>query len=219
MPVMAARFQRDSSPTQSAFQQLLGWLDEGVDSRGEKYLEMRRRLVQYFDRKGCARPDDLADEALNRVARRLGEEGGITNTPPPRYCYIVAKFILLEYLRSPAKGEISLDTRHVSQSPAFGDRVDEDDEKRRQCLERLKREERDLILEYYRGEQREKIDGRRTLAAKLGLTANALKHPGLPHSGPTGRVREELLFGAVTCFCGLPLIGGGNVSRGKTCAS
>jgi len=29
---------------------LLEWLDDGIDSQGEKYLEMRRRLVAYFDR-------------------------------------------------------------------------------------------------------------------------------------------------------------------------
>jgi hypothetical protein len=54
---------------------------------------MRRRLVQYFDRKNCLRPDELADETLNRVARRLEEKGGITDTPPARYCYILARFV------------------------------------------------------------------------------------------------------------------------------
>ena len=39
--------------TEGAFRQLLGWLDEGKDSGGEKYLEMRRRLVSFFDRKNC----------------------------------------------------------------------------------------------------------------------------------------------------------------------
>jgi len=52
---------------------LLAWLNEGVNSEGVKYLEMRRRLVSYFDRKNCAVPDELADETLNREARRLEE--------------------------------------------------------------------------------------------------------------------------------------------------
>jgi hypothetical protein len=71
--------------TPGAFRQFLNWLDQGVDSSGEKYLEMRRRLVGYFDRKNCLTPDELADETLNRVARRLEEEGAITDTPPARY--------------------------------------------------------------------------------------------------------------------------------------
>ena len=80
-------------PTRSALEHVLTWLDEGVDSGGEKYLEMRRRLVSYFDRKRCLSPDELADETLNRVARRLEEEGAITDAPA-RYCYIVAKYVL-----------------------------------------------------------------------------------------------------------------------------
>jgi hypothetical protein len=73
---------KDWSPTRGAFRQFLNWLDEGVDSDGERYLEMRRRLVAYFDRKNCLTPDELADETLNRVARRLEEEGTITALPP-----------------------------------------------------------------------------------------------------------------------------------------
>jgi len=175
---MAASF-RDSSPTPSAFQHLLGWLDEGVDSRGEKYLQMQRRLVRYFDRKECLCPDELADETLNRVARRLEEEGCITTTHPARYCYIVARFVLLEYQRSPRKRQMSLDEQQApGELPGGGPAADEDASRRLQCLEgclqQLNAEDRSLILEYYRGEQRAKIERRRSLAAKLGVTANAL---------------------------------------------
>ena len=106
---MAAGSQKDWSPGQNAFRQLLRWLDEGVDSGGEKYLETRRRLVKYFDRKNCIVPDELADETLNRVARRLAEEGVTSDDPPARYCYIMARFVFLEYHRRPARAEVSLD--------------------------------------------------------------------------------------------------------------
>ena len=90
--------------TQNAFRQLLDWLDEGLNSDGSRYLEIRRRLVLYFDRKNCLTPDELADETLNRVARRIEEEGGISTDTPAHYCYIVARFVLLEDLRrSPQK--------------------------------------------------------------------------------------------------------------------
>src|SRR5271156_5139725 len=103
------RLNRDPSTSPVAFRQFLHWLDEGADSRGEKYLEMRRRLVAYFDRKNCVAPDDLADETLNRVARRLEEEAGaITGTAPAQYCYITAKFVFLEYLREGSRSQTSL---------------------------------------------------------------------------------------------------------------
>jgi len=82
------RLKRDPSTSPNAFRQFLNWLDDGSDSRGEKYLEMRRRLVAYFDRKNCVAPDDLADETLNRVARRLEEEGIITGTGFPKVFYL-----------------------------------------------------------------------------------------------------------------------------------
>src|SRR5258708_31005229 len=106
---MAAGPQKQWSLSETAFRGLLSWLDEGVDSKGEKYLETRSRLVQYFDRKNCRSPDELADETLNRVARRLTEQGSITDTSPARYCYIVARFVFLEYHRRPARLEVSLD--------------------------------------------------------------------------------------------------------------
>jgi phosphatidylserine/phosphatidylglycerophosphate/cardiolipin synthase-like enzyme len=96
-----ARSKKEWMPTPEAFRQLLVWLDRGAESNGERYLEIRRRLVGYFRRKDSLSPDDLADDVLNRVARRLEEEGAISEGPPERYCYIVAKFVFLESLRNP----------------------------------------------------------------------------------------------------------------------
>ncbi len=92
--------KRDWVLTQSAFHRLLDWLDEGADSSGQRYLEMRQRLGLYFDRKNCPAPEELADETLTRVSRRLEEEGAITGDAPARYCYIVARFVFLEYWRT-----------------------------------------------------------------------------------------------------------------------
>src|SRR6185369_9201126 len=86
--------------TQNAFRRFLDWLDQGEDSGGHGYLEIRKRLVLYFDRKNCLFPEELADETLNRVARRLDEEGAITTDSPAHYCYIVARFVFLESLRT-----------------------------------------------------------------------------------------------------------------------
>jgi len=169
--------------TPGAFRHLLTWLDEGVDSDGERYLEMRRRLVSYFGRKRCVSPDELADETLNRVARKLEEHGTIADASPARYCYIVAKFVFLEYLRGAERRQTSLDevrgVADVMSRPAEA-RADQDAvaETRFDCLDRCLRQltayDRALILEYYSGDQGPSIERRRQLAARLGLTANAL---------------------------------------------
>ena len=46
-----AELERDWTLNQGAFGRLLEWLDEGADSKGERYLEVRRRLRLYFDPK------------------------------------------------------------------------------------------------------------------------------------------------------------------------
>jgi RNA polymerase sigma factor (sigma-70 family) len=173
------------SPTQSAFRDLLNWFDEGVESGGEKYLEMHRRLVSYFTRKNCLSPDDLADETLTRVLRRLEEVGAIPDMPAARYCYITARFVFLEYLRRAEHRQISLDALPGSRYTAAGLAAppEPDDEfnvraKRLDCLEhclqKLNPDHRELISEYYHGERQAKIERRRELAARLGLTMNAL---------------------------------------------
>jgi DNA-directed RNA polymerase specialized sigma24 family protein len=169
------------APSRAAFRQFLSWLDEGVDSGGEKYVDMRRRLAVYFDRRNCFSADDLADETLNRVARRLEEEGTISDTVPARYCYIVARFVFLEHIRQTRHGHVRLDERSGDPVlPATGS-SDPDVAVRQalldgldRCLQQLKAQDRELILEYYRGEQRVKIERRRELAAGLRLTMNAV---------------------------------------------
>lgn len=176
--------KKDRILTPHSFQRLLGWLDEGADSDGRKYLEMRLRLVAYFDRKNCSAPDELADETLNRVARRLEEENVTgSETPAAKYCYVVARFVFMEYLRGAQKARVLADD--IRQEP-YGnyfaesnlDNEKKTQEKRLNCLEHCTREldslNRDMILQYYKGKERVKIENRRALAASLGVTMNAL---------------------------------------------
>ncbi len=174
---MAAGHKEDRSEAGIGFQRFLDWLNGGVSSDGEKYLELRRRLVCYFDRKNCVAPDDLADETLSRVARRLREEGGILDAAPAQYCYIVARYVFLEYLRDAERRAVSLEALPEIGAPASPSASTEDASTLNwleRCLENLPSADRDLIFEYYRGEERVKIDNRHSLAARLGLTMNAL---------------------------------------------
>jgi DNA-directed RNA polymerase specialized sigma24 family protein len=171
--------------TPEAFRCLLDWLDEGTSSDGQKYLEMRRRLVAYFDRKNCVRPDELADETLNRVARRLEEEAGaIEGDAPARYCYIVARFVFMEHLRETQKDAAHVnELRRQSQrgndlatSAADGERKIKEQRLNclEQCLSKLESASREIIARYYVGKARVKIEHRRALAEDLGITMNAL---------------------------------------------
>jgi DNA-directed RNA polymerase specialized sigma24 family protein len=198
------QLKKDWTLNPEAFRQFLSWLDGGADSHGESYLEMRRRLVGYFDRRNCSSPDDLADETLNRVARKLEEKGEIVGASPTHYCYIVAKFVFLEFLRRAESNQKSFDpTKDVGQGMAglaVSSGPDEDPVAKEnlfacleKCLGKLEPEDRELILGYYQGEQRAKIERRSELAARFGLTMNAL-------SIRACRIRGKLELCVNTCL-------------------
>lgn len=194
-------WKRDWVLTHSAFRRLLDFLDEGAASDGRRYLDIRQRLVRYFDRKNCSVPDELADETLNRVARRLEEEGSIVSDAPAHYCYIVARYVFLEYLRRPGDEELdSLEGVRAAKSPTAVPELTEDHlEKERRaeclgrCLQALSPEHRELITTYYTGEQRLKIETRRALASTLAITVNAL-------SIRACRIREKLEACVTKCL-------------------
>ena len=161
---------------------MLTWLDDGVESSGDTYIEMRRRLVAYFDRRNRPFADDLADETFNRISKTLEQSGSIAVKPPARYCYVVARFVLLEDIRR-SRRFIQVDEAHdpLAFGPRPFDRADDREsaqEQRLECLDRclnkLKPDQRDLAIEYYRDAKRERIERRRALADRLRITMNAL---------------------------------------------
>jgi DNA-directed RNA polymerase specialized sigma24 family protein len=171
--------------TNLAFTRLLEWLDNGVESHGHNYLEMRRRLASYFDRRGRRFADELTDETLNRIGKTLEQDGAIAITPQARYCYVVARFVLLEDIR---REQLDL-RRHESRrtdpdswpAPDPSGVQDEERADREARLESLDHglqalspERRALIVDYYRDSGPQKIARRRELARRLGISMNAL---------------------------------------------
>src|ERR1041384_5859496 len=82
------------SLTKEAFDRLLLVLDGDSEAAGQKYNLLRRNLVRYFEGRGCQFAEDHADEAVNRVAKRLGEGEDIRDING--YAYGVARLLLLE---------------------------------------------------------------------------------------------------------------------------
>jgi DNA-directed RNA polymerase specialized sigma24 family protein len=166
----------DQLRTDDGFAALMRLFGDDPQSNGVGYLAMRRRLVVYFDRKNADFPEDLADETLSRVARRLTEEGGIEGEPA-RFCYITARFVLQEWLRASARkteaGDDLLEKLPAQSADDYDQR-----ERRLNCLEKcvasLNSANRNLITNYYLGERRAKIERRSELAAQLGISSNAL---------------------------------------------
>lgn len=165
-------------PDQAAFARLLEWLDEGRDSHGERYLDIRDRLVRYFARRNCPSPDDLADETLNRVTRRLDESGPIEGDAPARYCYIAARFVLLESLRLRARQPgTGLRDEGAALAVTPGDAAagrERVDARLERCLGECTPYDRELLLEYYAATSGIARERRKQLAERLGLSPHAL---------------------------------------------
>jgi DNA-directed RNA polymerase specialized sigma24 family protein len=170
--------------SRDALQRLLDWLDGSANSDGRAYVEMRRRLRDYFGRKNCRTADDLADETLTRVARRLEEEGITSAETPARYCYIIARFVFLEHLREtkahPIVPHVSVEVAPQPSAPSASDDAEAESTREtlhaclQQCVQGLDPLNRRIITGYYIGSARVKIDNRRELADSLGLSLNAL---------------------------------------------
>jgi DNA-directed RNA polymerase specialized sigma24 family protein len=174
--------------THASFHRLLDWLkgeNGDTDSGAQKYEEMRQKLISYFDHRNCKSPEDLADETLNRVALKLDEKGSIINVTPAQFCFIKARQVLHEYWRRPELKEITLDNALITDPPDRHSLLvtnpdDEQDEREKRmgclehCLQNLKRPDHDLIIRYYYGEERVKIDNRQKLANELGISSKAL---------------------------------------------
>ncbi|MEP6912900.1 MAG: hypothetical protein ABI923_09110 [bacterium] len=161
--------------TTQALDKLLDHFSINREDAGKQYEMMRVKLVRYFEWRSCPSAEDLADETINRVARRIDEGENIFNLPG--YFSTVARLVFMESLRERERTSVPLD--EIPEMPAQQPVEDEQREARLRCLDhclnKLPVESQTLILKYYHDERRAKIDRRRQLAEGLGIPLNALR--------------------------------------------
>jgi len=143
--------------------------------KSPRFEELRSRLIRIFARRGCAIPEDLADETVSRVVAKLPEIVPTYQGDPVRFFQAVARNVYLEYTRRPRTVPLEED---LDWRDPRGDQ-DSSDEARHQCLEAclstLSRDDRWIISEYYLHRKGAKIDHRKSLASQLGIAMNALR--------------------------------------------
>lgn len=164
----------DSRINAAAFERFLGWLGPDPETAGEKYEVIRGRLIMMFRARQCVFAEDLADATFERVARKLTQLSTEFTGDPVRYFYGVAKKIYLEYqheITAVGRSPISLPTPANAYDPDLEDMLKQLDE----ALNTIPTSDRELILKYYTGTGRNKIDHRRALAEQFGMGLNALR--------------------------------------------
>lgn len=178
--------RNDWALTEESFNRLLTLLDpDNRERAGRMYAELREALEKLFEWRGASHPEELADETLNRVARKL--DAGEPVREVHYYCLGVARLILLESFKKRAREEQLLgefSRMQVETSNAAG----EDSavgECMARCLNRLMPENRDLVIRYYDGEGATLAADRRRLSERMGLPPGTLRMRVL-------RLRQEL---------------------------
>lgn len=171
--------------TREAFDLLLANLDADREIAARKYEIIRAKLLKYFECRGCPSPEDLTDDTINRVARRLYEGRQIWTIEPASYFYGVARNVLREYWASPEREFATLESLppvHPYTGALRHQEVEREQlnlERRLDwlaaCLNQLPAESRELILDYYQGEKGERIRHRKQMAERLGIPQNALR--------------------------------------------
>lgn len=164
--------------TQEDLNRLLLWLGEDQGVGGRKYEEVRGKLILLFRMRGCAAPEDLADETIDRTARALLKPGFSFEGSPIAYFRGVARNVYLEALRRERR--FVQESYEEGAEPASRTGQDGSHQENRfscleRCMERLPAERRTLLLDYYRGDKRAKISQRQQLAAAEGAGMNALR--------------------------------------------
>ena len=120
--------------------------------------------------RGFSDAEDLADETINRVMKKLPEIRDTYVGEPAKYFHGVARFVLLEVGR---RKEVATDEIPVvSVKPDV--HTDEYDCLLK-CLKFLAAEKRELILDYYIYDGRDKIVQHQRMAVELGITDGALR--------------------------------------------
>ncbi|HXO18827.1 MAG TPA: hypothetical protein VOA87_02755 [Thermoanaerobaculia bacterium] len=182
-----------SGLTAASFEALLARLDSDRERAGERYETIRRRLVRLFEWRGCERPEELADETINRVARRMSEGTEIRATDPLGYFFGVAHRVYKEVLRARQKERERVASGGLAQASETA--ADEELDGRlsciRLCLDRLEANQRRLILQYHQGDDR--IRNRQGLSRELGIPLNALRIRAY-------RVRRQLVSCVEECL-------------------
>lgn len=163
--------------TPEELEALLRALGPDREKAGEQYENVRRKLVRLFEWRGCAFPEDLADETINRVARRMAEGVELRSTDPFGYFCGVAHLLYKETMRRQAREHQALEAAVETDAwpPAY-DQEESSDQRLdalRGCLEALSADQRRLVLLYHQDENH--IRSRKSLSEELGLPMNALR--------------------------------------------
>lgn len=180
------QLKKNSILTPASFEQLLSHLGPDRERAAETYLELQRALFTYFAVRGATAPEEFTDETFDRAARRLSEGQSIFAANPTGYFYGVARNVWRESLAktnllAPLPDEASEPFSDSTPLDVMVESLNAHESERRlaclqKCLARFPDQDRELVIGYYQDSGGAKIEARKLLAARLGLSLDSLRH-------------------------------------------
>lgn len=156
--------------TKEPFDALLEWLDPDREKAAERYEVIRAGLIRMFVSKGLSDAEHYADEAIDRVVKRLPEIKANYVGDPARYFHGVARNVILEARRRREVTTDELPQRlipEVTRSDTF--------ECLTKCLKSLPSDKQEFILDYHLYQGHAKIEHHRQMAVELKISEGALR--------------------------------------------
>ena len=154
----------------TAFDAFLRTLDPDRDRAGEAFEALRVRVTGLLEWWGTSRATELADETLDRVARKIEEGVRIADGSLGAYVRAVARMVFYESTRDR--------TDQLDEPESLVESPNDDDVEPAlscldECLSTLQHDDRKLVLRYYDNGKR--ADVRQKLATEKGLSMTALR--------------------------------------------
>jgi len=168
---------RDSAIAPGSFDEILTWLNSDREVAGDQYVQLRHDLVKIFRWNRCGDPEGLTDEVFDRVLRKVHELRQTFKGDPRLFFYGVARNLIKEESKR-LRGHISLDDMDLAANAPAGEHNNTRlmrEECLDLCLQKIGRNKRELILDYYAKEKQAKIDHRAEVARRLGISVEALR--------------------------------------------
>jgi DNA-directed RNA polymerase specialized sigma24 family protein len=172
--------------TQAAFDKLLLLLDHDTQQAGQKYEQIRRSLMLFFRSRGSLAPEDLADETIDRGARRISEGIEVYTSDPFLYFYGIALRVLQEQHRKPLP-------RLTPSEPMNHEEYERKLDCMEKCLADLGTETRDWLTQYVQGDYRARTERRKQMAERMSVSLNTLRIR-------VHRIREQLELCVKRCL-------------------
>jgi RNA polymerase sigma factor (sigma-70 family) len=168
---------RDSSIPPESFDEILAWLNPDRDVAGSIYVQLREDLTKVFTWNRCSDPEGLTDEVFDRVAKKVHHLKDSYVGDPKLYFYGVARNLIKEIPK-----KVKMQASLQGTEPASDPRSELEQETAmmredclRSCLQKLRKDKRELILDYYAKDKQAKIDHRTEMAERLGITVETLR--------------------------------------------